>query len=128
MRVSRKTQVTVARKFWQYIKEEKKLLETRTELRELYLHTFRPSLADEMEKRVSFSSIMWLFRSKMMRIVVWQPAGGRENIIYRRGPTLSVDQSFLLRRQARLVMSDVQREEDEISDLKKKLVSSSRLA
>ena len=128
MRVSRKTQVTVARKFWQYIKEEKKLLETRTELRELYLHTFRPSLADEMEKRVSFSSIMWLFRSKMMRIVVWQPAGERENIIYRRGPTLSVDQSFLLRRQARLVMSDVQREEDEISDLKKKLVSSSRLA
>ena len=77
------------------------MYETRTELRDLYKNYFTPSLEDFEERRVEFSSVMYLFRSKVMKIIVWQPPGERENIIYRKGPKVAMDHTFVLRRQAR---------------------------
>ena len=109
-----------ARKFWRYMKENNKVLGTRTELRNLYKNHFLPTLSDDSEKAVHFADILWTFRTAL-KIIEWQPPSDRENIIYRKGKRVAVDQAYVLKREG--LSEDNQRENlGGFNDLKKKLV------
>jgi hypothetical protein len=67
------------------MQDSNQLLGTRTELRRLYKSNFWPALTDPFHKKVSFSSIMWCFRSKHMGVIERKAVGEREVIVYIRG-------------------------------------------
>ena len=113
----------VAKKFWRYMKDSNQLLGTRTELRHLYKTAFWPALTDPFQKGVSFGTIMWCFRSKSMSIIEWTPPNDREEIVYRPGRSVAVDQSYVLRRERRQSQGTEGGNLDDFAEIKKKLVS-----
>ena len=107
----RRIMTTVARKFWEYMKDSDQLVETRTELRNLYNNYFLPVLTDYLERSVPFRDVFWTFRTRM-GVVENKPVHDREDIVYRFG------------RETRKVKSQERRREDVggFAELKKKLV------
>ena len=114
--------VRVSRKFWRYMKDSNQLLGTRTELRLLYKDSFQPTLKNEMEKMVLFGEVMWYFRSKKMKVIEWRPANDRENIVYQKGKTVAVDQSYVLKRERKQTQESRKENLGAFAELKKKLV------
>ena len=112
----------VSRKFWRYMKDNNQLLGTRTELRLLYKDSFQPTLKNEMEKMVLFKDVMWYFRSKKMKVIKWRPANDRENIVYRKGKTVAVDQSYVLKRERKQTEETRKGNLGAFAEVKKKLV------
>lgn len=115
--------LNVARKFWRYMIDHDKMLETRSELRILYKSNFFPTLFDPIEKLVQFRDVMWCFRSKT-KVIEWRPADDRENIVYckvRKRKTVSLDQSFVIKRERQSTQSQEGRR-DGFAELKKKIV------
>ena len=123
----------VAIKFWRYMIDHDKMLETRSELRILYKSNFCPTLFDPIEKLVRFKDVMWCFRSVEMKVIEWRPVNDRENIVYsrkvRKRKTVSLNQSFVIKREGkRNERSSTQSQEgrretdDGFNELKKKLV------
>ena len=93
------------------MKDSDQLVETRTELRNLYNNYFLPVLTDYLERSVPFRDVFWMFRT-ILEIVENKPVPDREDIVYRFG------------RETRNVKSHERRREDVggFAELKKKLV------
>ncbi len=104
------------------MKDSNQLLGTRTELRLLYKDSFQPTLKNEMEKMVLFGEVMWYFRSKKMKVIEWRPANDRENIVYQKGKTVAVDQSYVLKRERKQTQESRKENLGAFAELKKKLV------
>ena len=115
-KTSHKTIRTVSKKFWRYMKDNDKLPGTRTELRRLYKSSFLPSLSDNLGKRVQFSTVLWYFRSNL-KIIEQRPVNDREDIVYLKGKTITVDQSYVFKREGKKSENV-----DRFDELKKKLV------
>ena len=113
----------VANMFWRYMKDSDQLLGTRTELRNLYKTSFWPALTDPIQRRVAFCSVMYCFRSKHMKIIEWKPVNDRENIVYRPGRRVAVDQSYVLRRERQESQEPEGENLGDFAEIKKKLVS-----
>ena len=109
--IKRLIMTTVAKKFWDYMKDSDQLVETRAELRNLYKNDFLPVLTDYSERLVKFQEVFWMFRTSL-KVVENKPVHDREDIVYRFG------------RETRNVMSQERRREDVggFAELKKKLV------
>ena len=116
-----KTIRTTAKKFWRYMKDNDQLLDTRSELRRLYNQSFLPGLSDKSEKAIPFSSVMWYFRS-MLKIIQWKPVNERENIVYRKGKTVAVDQAYMMNRERKQTQQTPRENSDTFAEIKKKLV------
>ena len=116
-----KTIRATAKKFWRYMKDNDQLLDTRSELRRLYTGSFLPGLSNHSEKAIPFSSVMWYFRSTL-KIIERKPVNERENIVYRKGKTVAVDQSYMLRRERKQTQETPKENSDTFAEIKKKLV------
>ena len=106
----RRIMTTVAKKFWEYMKESDQLVETRTELRNLYKHEFLPVLVDPWERLVPFRDVFWMFRTSL-KIVQKRPVNDREIIVYLAG-----------REEERQPQEGQRQNGDGFTELKKKLV------
>ena len=51
-------ELEVAETFWEYMKENKPMPESKTKLRQLYLNVYRPLLDFPLRQRVKFSSVL----------------------------------------------------------------------
>ena len=122
MNQSYKNDFLVAEKFWRYMKQNKKLLGTRTELRHLYKSGFLPTLTKDIEKDVPFAQVLWCFRSKKMKVIKWTPPNDRENIVYLKGKTAAVNQSHVPKREKKPRQEIKNENSDSFDELKKKLV------
>jgi hypothetical protein len=67
---------------------------------------------------------MWCFRSKRMKIIEWRPPDDRERIVYRKGKTVAVDQSYVMKRRRKRKKKQENESEtsDGVNELKEKLV------
>lgn len=127
MGIPLKTQRAVAKRFWDYMRNENARPKTRSEMRELYSIHFRPYLTDPTEKRVLLGQI--LYNLKGLKLIEKQPPHDKETIVYRQMPVVAVDHDFLRYVQAghlgqalRETSEQQELEEDtDVSEMVKKL-------
>ena len=111
----RRTTRNVAKKFLRFMQDSDQLVQTRTELRNLYKNNFLPVLTDPWEKRVQFSYVFWMFRTDL-KVVENRPVHDREVIVY------LAEREEERQPQERQPQERQRQNEDGFTELKKKLV------
>ena len=111
----------ISKQFWKYLSTERLRPSTKLELRQVYYEQFKKTL-DRSSPTVSFSTI--LFHLKRMKKLV-KCKDGSDNLLYfeRKGRrlVLSVDQSFVQRKQKTATMKSKGEDEKEVDETEEKL-------